>query len=217
MDQFEDNGGLFNYNTREYLFSGRLDHRFSDANSVSLTYRYGYDLEENPDVQSLTGFSAGSSIHNYDDDIQGSWYHIFSPRDQNELRIQYDYNHFNVIPNEPGQVGLQIPGFINNLGTNIFLPSLTILRRTEFADNFHDDSRPPHDQIWRQRACFAAITRNPTRSCLGGLYSGRCRESSSVRNSTTSESIRCNRRRSDCRRCTSRVSATPTIPPTRVR
>jgi hypothetical protein len=136
VDQFESNGGLFSYNTREYLFSGRLDHRFSDANSVSLTYRYGYDLEQNPDVQSLTGFSAGSSIHNYDDAIQGAWYHAFSPRDQNELRIQYDYNHFNVIPNEPGQVGLQIPGFINNLGTNIFLPNLTILRRTEIADNF---------------------------------------------------------------------------------
>jgi outer membrane receptor protein involved in Fe transport len=36
----------------------------------------------------------------------------------------------------PGEVGLQIPGFINNLGTNIFIPNLTILRRYEFADNF---------------------------------------------------------------------------------
>ena len=136
VGQFESNGGLFNYNTNEYLFSGRLDHTFSTVNSVSLTYRYGYALIENPDVQSLTGFSAGSSIHNYDNDIQGAWYHTFSPRDQNELRIQFDYNHFNVIPNEAGQVGLQIPGFINNLGTNIFLPNKSILRRTEFADNF---------------------------------------------------------------------------------
>ena len=55
---------------------------------------------------------------------------------QNEARVQWDYNSFNVIPNEPGEVGLQIPGFINNLGTNIFLPNITILRRYEFADNF---------------------------------------------------------------------------------
>ena len=55
---------------------------------------------------------------------------------QNEARAQWDYYSFNVIPNEPGQVGLQIPSFINNLGTNIFLPNLTILRRYEFADNF---------------------------------------------------------------------------------
>ena len=50
--------------------------------------------------------------------------------------MQWDYDSFNVIPNEPGEVGLQIPSFINNLGTNIFIPNLTILRRYEFADNF---------------------------------------------------------------------------------
>ena len=50
--------------------------------------------------------------------------------------MQWNYYSFNVIPNEPGEVGLQIPGFINNLGTNIFIPNITILRRYEFADNF---------------------------------------------------------------------------------
>ena len=135
INQFETNGGLFNYNTREYLVSGRLDHHFNDSNQVSFNYRYGHDLEQSPDVQSLTGFSAGSSIHTYDSTMLGSWYHEFSPTAQNEARIQWDYESFNVIPNEPGEVGLQIPGFANNLGTNIFLPSLTILRRYEFTDN----------------------------------------------------------------------------------
>ncbi|MHB8753755.1 MAG: outer membrane beta-barrel protein [Candidatus Acidiferrales bacterium] len=135
INQFETNGGLFNYNTREYLASGRLDHHFNDSNQVSLDYRYGRDLEESPDVQSLTGFSAGSSVHTYDSTTLGSWYHEFSPTAQNEAHAQWDYESFNVIPNEPGEVGLQIPGFANNLGTNIFLPSLTILRRYEFADN----------------------------------------------------------------------------------
>jgi Carboxypeptidase regulatory-like domain len=135
VDQFETNGGLFPYNTREYLVSARLDHRVDNANQLVLSFRYGHDLEENPDVQSLTGFSAGSSIHNYDDNIMGAWYHVFSPTAQNELRVQWDYNSFNVIPNEPGEVGLQIPGYINNLGTNIFLPDYTILRRTEITDN----------------------------------------------------------------------------------
>src|SRR5690242_4426233 len=57
VNQFENNGGVFNYNTREYLASGRLDHRFSESDQLYLSYRYGHDLEENPDVQSLTGFS----------------------------------------------------------------------------------------------------------------------------------------------------------------
>jgi hypothetical protein len=135
ITQLEQNGGLFNYNTRQYLASGRLDHRISETDQLTLTFRYGHDLEENPDVQSLTGFSAGSSIHNYDDNLLGAWYHTFSPTAQNEFRLQWDYNSFNVIPNEPGEVGLQIPGFANNLGTNIFLPDYTILRRYEFAEN----------------------------------------------------------------------------------
>ena len=133
--QFETQGGLFNYNSRDYLASARLDHHIDTNNQVFLSYRFAHDLEQNPDVQSLTAFSAGSSVHDYDDNLQGAWYHQFSPTTQNELRLQWDYNSFNVIPNEPGEVGIQIPGFINNLGTNIFLPNLTILRRTEFADN----------------------------------------------------------------------------------
>lgn len=136
VNQFETQGGVFPYNTREYLVSGRFEHHFNVNNQVSLTYRYGHDLEESPDVQSLTAFSAGSSTHSYDSTLQAAWYHQFSPNMQNELRVQWNYYSFNVIPNEPGQVGLQIPGFINNLGTNIFLPNITILRRYEFADNF---------------------------------------------------------------------------------
>jgi hypothetical protein len=135
VSQFETQGGLFDYNSRDYLASARLDHRIDANNQVFLSYRYAHDVEQNPDVQSLTAFSAGSSIHDYDNNLQGAWFHQFSPTTQNELRVQWDYNSFNVIPNEPGQAGLQIPGFINNLGTNIFLPNLTILRRYEFADN----------------------------------------------------------------------------------
>ncbi len=113
-----------------------MDHRFNANNEISLTYRYGHDLEESPDVNSLTAFSAGSSIHDYDNTLQATWYRQLNPTTQNEARVQWNYYSFNVIPNEPGEVGLQIPSFINNLGTNIFIPNITILRRYEFADNF---------------------------------------------------------------------------------
>src|SRR5215469_1982531 len=65
-----------------------------------------------------------------------AWYHQFSSVAQNEALVQFDYATLNVIPNEPAQVGLQIPGFVSNLGTNIFLPNYTITRRTQFVDNF---------------------------------------------------------------------------------
>ena len=84
--QFEANGGLFNYNTREYFASAHFDHHFDEANQISVNYRFGHDREENPDVQSLTGFSRGSSIHNYDHTLQAAWFHRFTPRTQNEAR-----------------------------------------------------------------------------------------------------------------------------------
>ncbi len=135
INQLESNGGLFSFDTREYQTSARFDHRFSDKNQVFALYTYTHDLEEGPDVQSLTGFSRGSSIKAYYSTMQGSWFHQFSPITLNEARAQWNYTSFNVIPNTPGQIGLDIPGFAN-LGTNIFLPNLSILRRFELADNF---------------------------------------------------------------------------------
>ncbi|MGZ4845058.1 MAG: outer membrane beta-barrel protein, partial [Candidatus Angelobacter sp.] len=134
VNQFESNGGLFPYNTRLYLASTRLDHQFSDRNQVALRYSFGHDLEENPDVTSLTGFSRGSSVKAFDHTLLGSWFHQFSPRTLNEARVQWNYSNFDVNPNVLGQVGLDIPGFAN-LGNQIFIPSFTIMRRYEFADN----------------------------------------------------------------------------------
>jgi len=134
LNQLESNGGLFKYDTKEYFISGRLDHVFNDHNQAYLRYSFAHDNEQSPDVQSLVGFSAGSSIKAYDNTAQAAWFHQFSAKAQNELRGQFNYTSFDVIPNQPGEVGLNIPGFAQ-LGTNIFLPSLTIMRRPDVADN----------------------------------------------------------------------------------
>src|SRR6266576_487401 len=52
--QFETNGGLFPFTTRQYQTSGRFDHQFSDQDQFFLRYSYVHDLEDNPDVQSRT-------------------------------------------------------------------------------------------------------------------------------------------------------------------
>ena len=80
VSQLENNGGVFPYDTRQYLASARLDHRISDNDQVFLRYNYGHDLVESPDVQSLTGYSRGSSVHAYNDTLLASWFHLFSPR-----------------------------------------------------------------------------------------------------------------------------------------
>ena len=96
--QFESNGGLFPYNNRLYLTSTRFDHQFSDRNQVTLRYSFGHDLEQNPDVTSLTGFSRGSSVKAFDNTLLGSWFHQFSPRTLNEARVQWNYANFDVNP-----------------------------------------------------------------------------------------------------------------------
>ena len=134
VNQLENNGGVFPFDTRQYLASARLDHRISENDQVFLRYNYGHDLEESPDVQSLTGYSRGSAVHAYNHTLLASWFHLFSARTENEVRAQGSYNHVNVIPNEPAEVGLDVFG-VANLGTNIFLPNYEMLRRYQFADN----------------------------------------------------------------------------------
>src|SRR5438270_1564156 len=133
-NQFENNGGLFPYTNRLYLASTRFDHQSSERDQFALRYSFGHDLEQNPDVTSLTGFSRGSSVKAFDHTLLASWFHQFSGRTLNEARVQWNYSNFDVNPNVPGEVGLDIPGF-GNIGTQIFLPSFTIMRRYEFADN----------------------------------------------------------------------------------
>jgi len=134
VNTFATNGGLFPFNTEQYLATGRWDHKFNDQNQLYFRYSFGRDGEASPDVQSLTGITRGSSVHAVDHTLHVAWFHNFSPNTINELRAQTSYTNFNVIPNVNGGPGFDFPGYAVT-GTNIFLPSLSIERRHEFADN----------------------------------------------------------------------------------
>jgi hypothetical protein len=134
VNQFVNNGGLFPFPIRQNEGSGRLDHRFNDANQASLRYSFAHLRETDPDVQALIGFSRGNSILNWDSTLQGSWFHQFSPTAQNEARLQWNWYQFNVDTNDPGGPGLDVEGY-GFFGRGIFLPSHTTARRYEFADN----------------------------------------------------------------------------------
>lgn len=135
INELIGNGGVFPYNTRRYQGSVRQDHHFSDKSQLFLRYNYSHDLEESPDVQSLTGFSRGSSIHAYDNTLQAGWFQLVGQNMQNALQVQFNYSTFDVLPNVAGEVGLDIPGFAST-GNQIFIPSLTIMRRPEVTDSF---------------------------------------------------------------------------------
>ncbi len=134
--QFINNAGIFPFQATQDLGSARLDHMFSANNQAFFRYNYGRDIEQNPNVQALVGFSQGNEVSTpTNSTIVAAWYHQFSPQTSNEARAQFIYYKFNVIPNDPGGPQLEINGF-GSFGRNIFLPSFTIARRYEFADNF---------------------------------------------------------------------------------
>lgn len=135
VNQFEKDGGLFPFPIRQYEGSFRLDERFSDSDSAFLRYNAAHLTETDQNVQALTAFSRGTSELNWDSTAQASWFHLFSPTAQNEARVQWNLNQFNVNSNDPGGPGLDVEGY-GFFGRNIFLPSFTTLRRYEFADNF---------------------------------------------------------------------------------
>jgi hypothetical protein len=134
VDQFEKDGGLFPFPTRQHNGSVRLDHRFNNSNQVFLRYGFAHLTESDPDVQALIAFSRGTSVLNWDSTLQGSWFRQFSASTVNEARLQWNWYQFNVDTNDRGGPGLDVQGY-GYFGRGIFLPSHTTGRRYEFSDN----------------------------------------------------------------------------------
>jgi hypothetical protein len=134
VNQFVVNGGLFPFPTRQQQFSARFDHRFGENDQAFVRYSFVHLTEKSPDLQALTAFNRGTSELAWDSTAQGSWFHLFSSRTQNEATFQWNWYQFNVDTNDPGGPGLDVEGY-GFFGRGIFLPSHTTARRYEFADN----------------------------------------------------------------------------------
>lgn len=135
VNQFEKDGGLFSFPSRQHDVSARFDHRFNNNNQASLRYSFAHLTESAPDVQALIGFSRGTSFLDWDSTVQGSWFHQFSASTNNEARLQWNWSQLNVDTNDRGGPGLDVQGY-GFFGRGIFLPSHTTARRYEFSDNF---------------------------------------------------------------------------------
>ena len=134
VDQFEKDGGLFPFPTRQHNASARLDHRFSNSNQAFLRYGFDHVKESDPDVQALIALSRGTSVLNWDSTQQGSWFHQFSTIAVNEARLQWNLYQLNIDTNDLGGPGLDVQGY-GFFGRGIFLPSHTTGRRYELTDN----------------------------------------------------------------------------------
>jgi hypothetical protein len=134
VNQFEKDGGLFPFPTRQHEGSVRVDQQFNSSNQGFLRYSFAHLTESDPDVQALVAYSRGSSVLNWDSTLQGSWFHQFSTKTMNEARLQWNWYQFNVDTNDHGGPGLDVQGY-GFFGRSIFLPSHTTARRYELTDN----------------------------------------------------------------------------------
>ncbi|PYV80544.1 MAG: TonB-dependent receptor [Acidobacteria bacterium] len=134
VNQFEKDGGVFPFPTRQHQASARLDHQLNVTNQAFLRYSFAHLTESAPDVQALIAYSRGSSVLDWDSTLQGSWFHHFNSNTFNEARMQWNWYQFNVDTNDRGGPGLDVQGY-GFFGRGIFLPSHTTARRYEISDN----------------------------------------------------------------------------------
>jgi carboxypeptidase family protein len=131
---FQNASGQFPFDENSTVFSGRVDHTFSDRDNGYLRVNLADSHFENSAAGALNATSRGRTIDVFTGGLLLSETHFFSPVTINELKAQYSYLDSDVIPNDLVGPEFNIEGF-GNFGRDIFLPSEAIERRYEISDS----------------------------------------------------------------------------------
>ncbi|HEX8176206.1 MAG TPA: carboxypeptidase regulatory-like domain-containing protein [Pyrinomonadaceae bacterium] len=131
---FTNASGQFPFNSNQTTFTARLDHNFSPNDNGYLRFNLNDSTFENQAAGALTAVSRGRALETLNGGILLSENHQFNANAVNELKLQYSYLKFGVIPNDPIGPEFNIEGF-GFFGRDIFLPSLTKQRQYDLLDN----------------------------------------------------------------------------------
>lgn len=134
IDMFKANSGIFPFRTNQYQALARLDHRFSDANQVTLRFNVTDSDDQNPNLSALTGVSRGYRQSNFDVTGLIGWIKTLSPSLVNDFRGQWNYNNPITASNDPYGPALEIAGY-GFFNRDRFLPANIISRRPQLADS----------------------------------------------------------------------------------
>jgi len=134
QEMFRRNSGIFPFQTDDHKGLMRLDHRFSEANTAAFRYNATSIFDTNEGIGALIGQSRGFLQEFLDHTVLLNWLHSFSPRTVNEFRAQYNYYVLKTASTDPYGPSLDIAGF-GFFNRDRFLPSTTLSRRNEIADN----------------------------------------------------------------------------------
>jgi hypothetical protein len=134
VNLFTNASGQFPFNSNQTTFSVRFDHNFSPSDNAYIRFNVNDSKFENQAAGALTAVSRGRTLDTLNGGILISENHQFSAGTVNELKGQWSYYNFKVIPNEKIGPEFNIEGF-GFFNRDIFLPSRTIQREYDITDN----------------------------------------------------------------------------------
>jgi hypothetical protein len=134
INLFNTASGQFPFQGSQTTFSTRFDHSFSQRDTAYIRFNLNKSSFENQAAGALTAVSRGRTVDSFNGGILFSENHQFSNSTVNELKLQYRYLDFDVIPNDAVGPEFNIEGF-GFFGRDIFLPSATIQRDYDIIDN----------------------------------------------------------------------------------
>lgn len=130
---FLANSGNFPFSGHATQASFRIDHRFSDRNSLFLRLNRTDDQEENTKFGALVGFSRGSSQDLIDRTVAAQHTLLLSPRWTTVTRGAVSYSRANLQPRDPFGPALDISGF-GSFGRDPLLPTDSWFRRGQIQN-----------------------------------------------------------------------------------
>jgi hypothetical protein len=167
MALFESASGQFPFDSYDFVGSVRLDNTFSDTDSGYVRLNLASSNTENQAAGALTAVSRGHIFDSFTTGALLSETHLFTPTTINEIKAQFSYLNYDVIPNDMLGPEINIDGF-GNFGRQIFLPSYAYERRYEIAD---DLSLVRSGHTWRLGGQYQAVQNaTDTETFFGGRF-----------------------------------------------
>jgi hypothetical protein len=134
VNLFTNASGQFPFESAQTTFGARLDHNFSERDTAYIRFSFNDSKFENQAAGALTAVSRGRTLDSLNGGVLFSENHQFSAATFNELKLQWRYLDFDVIPNDSVGPEFNIEGF-GFFGRDIFLPSHTLQRDYDIIDN----------------------------------------------------------------------------------
>jgi hypothetical protein len=111
VNLFNSASGQFPFESSQTTFGARFDHNFSDRDQAYLRFSVNDSKFENQAAGALTAVSRGRTLDTLNGGVLFSENHQFGPATFNELKLQWRYLDFDVIPNDAVGPEFNIEGF----------------------------------------------------------------------------------------------------------